>query len=65
MRALKGKRLLTPKSAAIDFISSLYVFLIAIFIFYVCSSVYFTVSAIAMPLLLSHDLHVRLLRVVQ
>ena len=28
--------------------------------FYACSSVYFTFSTIAMPLLLSHDLHVRL-----
>jgi len=36
---------------------SLYVFLIA--------SVYFTFSTIAMSLLLSHDLHVRLIRVVQ
>ena len=35
------------------------------FIFYACSSVYFTFSIIAMPLLLSHDLCVRLLRVVQ
>jgi len=33
--------------------------------FYVRSSVYFTFSTIAMPLLLSHDLHVRLLCVVQ
>ena len=43
----------------------LYVFLIASFYFYACSSVYFTFSTIAMPLRLSHDLHVRLLRVVQ
>jgi len=41
-----------------------YVFLIASFIFYGCSSVY-TFSTIAMPLLLSHDLHEPLLRVVQ
>jgi len=33
--------------------------------FYACFSVYFTVSTVAMPLLLSHDLHVRLSRVVQ
>ena len=33
--------------------------------FYVCSSVYLAFSTIAMSLLLSHDLHVRLLRVVQ
>jgi len=33
--------------------------------FYVSSSVYFTVSTIAMSLLLSHDLHVRLLRFVE
>ena len=32
-----------------------------VFIFYVCSNVYFTFSTIAMSLLLSHDLHVRLL----
>ena len=31
----------------------------------VCSSVYFTFSTIAMSLHLSHDLHLRLLRVVQ
>jgi len=38
-----------------------YVFLIAsFFIFYACSNVYFTFSTIAMPLLLSHDLHVGL-----
>ena len=35
------------------------------FIFYACSSVYFAFSTIAMPLLLSHDLHVRLLCVVE
>ena len=35
------------------------------FTFYACSSVYFTFSTIAMSLLLTHDLHVRLLRVVQ
>jgi len=34
-----------------------------VFLFFVCSSVYFTFSTIAMSLLLSHDLHVRLLRV--
>ena len=39
--------------------------MIASFYFYVCFSVYFTFSTIAMSLLLSHDLHVRLLRVVQ
>jgi len=33
--------------------------------FYLSPSVYFTFSTIAMSLLLSHDLHVRLLRVVQ
>ena len=33
--------------------------------FYVCSGVYFTFSTIAVPLLLSHDLHVRLLHVLQ
>ena len=32
---------------------------------YACSSVYFTFSTIAVSLLLSHDLRVRLLRVVQ
>jgi len=32
---------------------------------YACFIVYFTVSTIAVPLLLSHDLHVRMLRVVQ
>ena len=31
--------------------------------FYACSSVYFTFSTIAVSLLLTHDLHVRLLRV--
>ena len=36
-----------------------------VFIFCVCSSVYFTFSTIAMPLLLSHNLHVRFLLVVQ
>jgi len=34
-------------------------------IFYACSSVYFTFSTITVPLLLTHDLHVRMLRVVQ
>jgi len=45
----------------------LYSFLIAIFYFYACSSVHFTFSTSAMPLLLSRDLHVglRLLHVVQ
>jgi len=48
------------------FLLSLYVFMTASFYyFYACSSVYFTFSTIAMPLLLTHDLHVRLLRVVQ
>jgi len=42
-----------------------YVFLIASFYFCARSSVYFTFSTIAMPLLLTHDLHVRSLRVVQ
>jgi len=36
-----------------------------VFIFYACSSVYFTVSIIAMSLFLSHDLHAHLLHVVQ
>jgi len=35
------------------------------FIFYSFSSVYFTFSIIAVPLLKSRDLHVRLLHVVQ
>jgi len=43
------------------FLLSLYVSLIASFYFYVRSCVYFTFSTIAMSLLLSHDLHVRLL----
>ena len=47
------------------FLLYLYVFLIVSFYFYACSSVYFTFSAIAMSLLLSLDLRVRLLRAVQ
>jgi len=48
------------------FFIAFYVFLIASFNFcYICSSVYFTFSTTAMLLLLSHDLHVRLLRLVR
>jgi len=47
------------------FLLSLHIFLIASFIFFAWSSVYFMFSTTAMSLLLSHDLHVRLLRVVQ
>jgi len=47
------------------FLLSFYVFLIASFHFYVCSSTFFTFSTIAMSLLLSLDLHARLSRVVQ
>ena len=60
--------MLTQKncSALTEFLKlSLYVFLIASFYFYARFSVYFTVSTTAMPLLLSRDLHVRLLRVGQ
>jgi len=35
-----------------------------VFIFYACSNVFFTFFIIAMPLLLTHDLHVCLIRVV-
>jgi len=43
----------------------LHVFLIASFNFFAWSSVYFMFSTTAMSLLLSHDLRVRSLRVVQ
>ena len=49
----------------VDFFDLNRFFYCQLIIFYACSSVYFTFSAIDMPLLLSHDLHVRLLPVVQ
>jgi len=42
-----------------------FLLIVSFLFFYLSLSVYFTFSTIAMSLLLSHDLHVRLLRVVQ